>query len=516
MGFTSIDDWINEVTVNSKFYRADWMKQFLATGVAGAWFDCDFSPGNPPAMYNFGDLTTNGNFSGSAWGWTLTSGWAWSADTILKNGDGTTTLSQATCIPVIGKTYRVTYTLTVWTVGTCTVSMGGQTGTARGSAATFEEIFTCTTAAPLAFTPTNTARFTIDNVTVTEILTAHGMSELDFGGLYHGGDTPAGESKHILNAGVVSAAANFHPGVWMLVDKLMCYPSINMNINTLQTLLHERLINGSFTGNANNWTVGANWTYNANAVDRAAADVTELTQIIGCEKYRRYKVVFTITSWTAGTVTARVGGTLGTARGSAATFTEYIIAGSTDNLLSFVPSADAVLTIDTVSCTECLPRYVDGKGVRAYLVSTFVPGAVAHNIAMTYINTAGAESVLPLTVAATVSCPASRINHSGVAASNYGPFLPLASGDQGILSVKDFQLSAIPNLANGYAAIVLCKPLLTLPCTTVSICSERDLMNQLPSLPRVYDGACLTWLFFPGAATVAASNVMGYLDFCWG
>jgi hypothetical protein len=165
---------------------------------------------------------------------------------------------------------------------------------------------------------------------------------------------------------------------------------------------------------------------------------------------------------------------------------------------------------------ETLPRYTDGKGVRAYLVETFVQGATVHNLNMTYINTAEAESVLPMTVACTISCPASRIVHSGIAANNYGPFLPLAQGDQGILRVKDFQLSAIPNLANGYAAIVLCRPLMTLPSTTVSICSERDLMNQLPSLPQVYDGACLTWLFFPGAATVAASNVMGYIDFCWG
>jgi hypothetical protein len=65
-------------------------------------------------------------------------------------------------------------------------------------------------------------------------------------------------------------------------------------------------------------------------------------------------------------------------------------------------------------------------------------------------------------------------------------------------------------------ALCLAKPLLTLPLTTVSVAAERDLMNQLPSLPQVKDGACLVWLYFAGAATAASTNFYGSADFGWG
>jgi hypothetical protein len=48
------------------------------------------------------------------------------------------------------------------------------------------------------------------------------------------------------------------------------------------------------------------------------------------------------------------------------------------------------------------------------------------------------------------------------------------------------------------------------------VAAERDLLNQLPSLPRVMDGACLVWLYFAGAATAAASNFYGGIEVGWG
>lgn len=165
--------------------------------------------------------------------------------------------------------------------------------------------------------------------------------------------------------------------------------------------------------------------------------------------------------------------------------------------------------------TNTLTRYTDGAGVRAYLVIQTTSGATAHNIAMSYTDQGGtAGNTLPVTVACTASAIAPHITHSGTAANNYGPFLPLASGDTGIRSVQSVTLSAA-SLA-GTAALVLCRPLATIPITTASIAAERDLMNQLPSLPRIYDGACLTWLYFSGAATAASTNFFMSTDFAWG
>lgn len=172
-------------------------------------------------------------------------------------------------------------------------------------------------------------------------------------------------------------------------------------------------------------------------------------------------------------------------------------------------------TAQTLVGTPTL-RYSGGAGVRAYLVAQSTTGATAHNLSMTYTNQAGTGSrTMPVTVSCTASAITPHIVHSGTAANNYGPFLPLANGDTGIQSVQSVQLSAASGTAST-AALCLVKPLATLPITTASVVAERDLMNQLPSMPRIYDGACLTWLYFAGAATAASTNFYGYIDCTWG
>lgn len=160
-------------------------------------------------------------------------------------------------------------------------------------------------------------------------------------------------------------------------------------------------------------------------------------------------------------------------------------------------------------------RYTNGVGVRAALVITTSSGATAHNLSMSYTDQDGnTGNTLPVTVACTASAITPHITHSGTAANNYGPFLPLASGDTGIRNVASVQLSAASG--SGTAALVLYKPLLTIPLTQVSIASERDFLNQIPSLPQIKDGACLTWLLFTGAAVAASSNFYGSLEVGWG
>ena len=159
-------------------------------------------------------------------------------------------------------------------------------------------------------------------------------------------------------------------------------------------------------------------------------------------------------------------------------------------------------------------RYASGAGCRLYAVQTAVAGATAQNIALSYTDSAGnTGNTLPVTVACTASAIAGHITHSGTAANNYGPFLPLANGDTGVQNVATVTMSAANT---GTFALCLARPLLTLPITTVSVAAERDLLNQLPSLPRVVDGACLVWLYFAGAATAASTNFYGSVEAGWG
>jgi len=156
-------------------------------------------------------------------------------------------------------------------------------------------------------------------------------------------------------------------------------------------------------------------------------------------------------------------------------------------------------------------RYADGAGIRPYLVIVTSSGATAHNVAISYTNQAGTSGrALGATTSCTASAITPHITHSGLAANNYGPFLPLAGGDTGVRSVQSLTLSAA-SLA-GTAALVLARPILSIPITTAGVAAERDLVNQLPSLPRIIDGACLTWLYFAGAATGASTNFYGALE----
>lgn len=114
----------------------------------------------------------------------------------------------------------------------------------------------------------------------------------------------------------------------------------------------ELVTNGAFAADTD-WTKGTGWAIAAGKATKTAGTASDLSQTIAISPvgiYHAYKVVYTVT-WTAGTVTAKVGGTSGTARGSSDTFTEDIICGTDDLNITFSADATADLSIDDVSVT---------------------------------------------------------------------------------------------------------------------------------------------------------------------
>lgn len=177
----------------------------------------------------------------------------------------------------------------------------------------------------------------------------------------------------------------------------------------------------------------------------------------------------------------------------------------------------------TLANTLTLPRYTSGTGVMAYnVVAPATTGGNAHNCLMTYTNQANVGSrALPQTVASTVSAVNSHIYHSGTAANNIGPFLPLQAGDTGIRSVQTWQQSAANGTASTFTNLVLAKPIMELQLTTQFLLSERDMLNQFPSLPLIQEAAaaknaCLSWIAYAGAATPASTNFFGVNRYAWG
>lgn len=186
------------------------------------------------------------------------------------------------------------------------------------------------------------------------------------------------------------------------------------------------------------------------------------------------------------------------------------------DLLGFYPVTSVTTTgAQTLNNTVTLPRYTDGAGVQAFITPSTVMGAATPNISIGYTNSAstvGRATPATLPIGNTAAAVTSVV-YSGTGAGKFGPFMPLQAGDAGIKSVQSINLSA--SYVSGVLNLVLCKPLLTLPITTLGVTAERDLINQLNSGPRVYDGACLAWLMLAGAATPVASPLSGHLEFGW-
>lgn len=159
----------------------------------------------------------------------------------------------------------------------------------------------------------------------------------------------------------------------------------------------------------------------------------------------------------------------------------------------------------------------NGVGVQALIVPSTVMGAATPTITLGYTNQAGTASRAtpssPALPTGNTAAPVTSVVYSGTGSGKYGPFMPLQAGDTGIRSVQSINLSV--SYVSGVLNLILCRPLLTLPMTTIGVAAERDLLNQLPSLPRVYNGACLAWLMYAGAATPVNSAFYGHLDFGW-
>lgn len=193
---------------------------------------------------------------------------------------------------------------------------------------------------------------------------------------------------------------------------------------------------------------------------------------------------------------------------SAAATTAPCVLMLVDLLGFYRVTSTTTITAQTLNNTVTLPRYTTGAGVEAFMwANNATPlGAGTPNLSINYTNSAGVSgrvtpAVLPVGKTAANN---GTILYSGNAAGKYGPFLPKQAGDAGVRSIESVTLSA--TYTSGEFSIGLCKPLLTLPITTQGVACERDLMNQIPSLPRVYDGANLVWLLYSGAATPINSS----------
>jgi hypothetical protein len=322
-------------------------------------------------------------------------------------------------------------------------------------------------------------------------------------GIWHGGGVSP-DTKHLLNIGYYSSVATTAPSLAVLVDMVMYYPLLSNLVTTQQTMVNSN----TFTASSSSGLLLTHANDFGSATHYTTVKFTTTTTLpTGLNTSDLFYLVRQ-SATTSKVATSH-------ANAVAGTFIAFTDAGTGTHTLTVTPS-----------------RYADGAGLRAYVVEQARTGSTAAGTpVMDQTASTGTEYIDDLDatkqfgaavsyVTGAANTPlVSRIVHSGVAANNFGPFLPFAAGGKGIKRLRTYKLStAYTTATTEQVAVVLCKPLATIPIITAGAAGERNLLMQLPSLPRIYDGACLNVLIFNGNASgIAASTpLMGYCEFGWG
>ena len=312
----------------------------------------------------------------------------------------------------------------------------------------------------------------------------------------HGGNVQPTAYKYLLSGSAVSAAATAQPSVVTLVDVVGFY-----RVTTVTTATAQSTTN----------TLGQSDTFTANAA-------TDL-----CTWSSTANIPSNILTGTRVRLT-----TSGTLPAGLATATDYYVIKMSDTTFELATSfgnATAGTQIDitdtgtgTHTVNWLLPRYTNGAGLNAMFFnpSATALGAATPNLSIGYTNSSQVGSratptVLPVGKTAASN---SHILYTGATgAGKYNYAVPRQSGDAGIAQIDSIQNSS--SYVSGSYTVALYKELARFPVTTLGVAAERDFLNQLPSLPRIYDGAALYFVLGSGAATPANSAFSGNLDFIW-
>jgi len=193
------------------------------------------------------------------------------------------------------------------------------------------------------------------------------------------------------------------------------------------------------------------------------------------------------------------------------------------DLVGYVPLLTTdVSTIGTKTCTMTAigsgggtgDRYANGQGLRLFLAGFTAMGANAPTCIVNYLDTGGGAGATT-TFTSTASMTIGGVLNTGAAANKYNPFLPLAAGDTGVSDIVSVVWAGTAH-ASGSVAVCLAKPLWCLPLPATGLYSKMDLVNALPSMRQIKDGANIHFLLFQTGATTSAGTVNIDFDYGYG
>lgn len=316
------------------------------------------------------------------------------------------------------------------------------------------------------------------------------------GAMPHGGNVQPTYYKYLLSAAAVSAAATVVPGTLALVDVVGFYRLTSVTTTTAQATTNTLGQSDTFTADAGSDL--CTWTSTANIPSNLLTGT---------------RVRLTTTT---------------TLPGGLATATDYYFIRMSDTTFELATSYANAIAGTQINITDAgtgthtvtwlLPRYTNGAGVNAIFFNSNATalGAATPNLSLGYTNSAQTASrstptVLPIGKSAASN---SHIIYTGATGTGkYNYMVPLQAGDSGIAEVNTIQNSV--SYVSGEYSVALVRELAQIPLSTLGLMAEQNFLFGLPSLPRIYDGAALYWVWGSGVATPASSGFSGYLNFVY-
>lgn len=159
-------------------------------------------------------------------------------------------------------------------------------------------------------------------------------------------------------------------------------------------------------------------------------------------------------------------------------------------------------------------RMTNAKGVQLSLIQTTASSA-AGAITPTYLDQDGNSQATARALQGVVAAhPVGALwADTGVNATLGGPVAALANGDYGVQRVSSYAIGT--GATGGAGAMVLHRPICTIPLAAANTPSERDFTTGPIRLPRIYDGACLAVFVMIGGALTTGQVIEGELVLGW-
>lgn len=317
------------------------------------------------------------------------------------------------------------------------------------------------------------------------------------GAMPHGGNVQPTYYKHLLSGSAVSAAATVVPGTLALIDLVGFVRVTSVTTTTAQAVTNTLGQSDTFTADAGSDL--CTWTSTANIPSNLLTGT---------------RVRLTTTT---------------TLPGGLATATDYYFIRMSDTTFELATSYANAIAGTQINITDAgtgthtvtwlLPRYTNGAGLNAICFNSNATalGAATPNLSLGYTNsTQTASRATPATLPVGKSAASnSHILYTGATGSGkYNYAVPLQAGDAGIAQIDTIQNAT--SYVSGEYSVALFRELAQFPLSTLGLAAEQNFLHGMPSLPRVYDGAALYWLWGSGVATPANSAFSGYLNTVWG